>query len=152
MAYKADDFFAFSTFDPTRLGQGFREAAHMGAEQSREAYARMREATAGATKTVEDTLHRAHAGSLDLGLKAAEAMRTGTEMSISHLGALMGVRSFSEFVELQSGFMRRQAELAVEQTRGLQEATRKFAEDVTKPGRDAAERAMAGFKAADESR
>jgi len=148
MPYKPDDFFGFSAFDPSRMAQGFRDAAHMGAEQSREAYSRLRDATTDATKTVEDTFQVARSGSFELGLKAADAMRSSADLSIAHMQALMGVRSVSELVELQSTFVRRQAELTVENVRDLQEATRKVADEVTKPGREAAERAMAGFKAA----
>jgi phasin len=148
MAYKPNDFFGFSSFDPTRVAQGFREAAQMGAEQSRDAYSRMRDATTDATKTVEDTFHVAQSGSFELGMKAADAMRSSANLSIAHMQSLMGVRSVSELLELQSAFLRKQAELTVENVRDMQEATRKVAEDVTKPGRDAAERAMAGFRAA----
>ncbi|MDP9837713.1 phasin [Neorhizobium huautlense] len=148
MPYKPDDFFGFSAFDPSRMAQGFRDAAHMGAQQSREAFSRLQDATTDATKTVEDTFYVARSGSFALGLKAADAMRSSADLSIAHMQALMGVRSVSELVELQSAFVRRQAELTVENVRDLQEATRKVTEEVTKPGRDAAERAMAGFKAA----
>ena len=148
MAYKADDFFGFSAFDPSRMAQGFREAAQMGADQSREAYAQLRDVTADATKTVEDTFRSARSGSFELGMKAADAMRGSVDLSIAHMQALMGVRSVSDLIELQSSFVRKQAELTVENVRELQEATRKVAEEVAKPGRDAAERAMAGFKAA----
>jgi phasin len=148
MAYKPDDFFGFSAFDPSRMAQEFRDAAHLGAEQSREAYSRLRDATTDATKTVEDTFHSAQSGSFTLSMTAVDAMRSSADLSIAHMQALMGVRSVSELVELQSTFVRRQAELTVENVRELQEATRKVAEEVTKPGREAAERAMAGFKAA----
>jgi hypothetical protein len=60
--------------------------------------------------------------------------------------ALLGVRSLSELVELQTAFIRKQAELAVEQAKTMQEATRKVAENVAKPGKDAAEKAMSSLK------
>lgn len=148
MADKADDFFGFSAFDPSRFTQGFRDMAEKSAAQSQDAYARMRAAAEDATKTVEDTLHSAQSGSLELGLKAADAMRSNADLSIAHLEALMGARSVAELIDLQSNFVRKQAAMAVEQVRGMQEATRKVAESVAKPGKDAAERAMAGFKAA----
>ena len=52
----------------------------------------------------------------------------------------------SEFFELQTSFFRKQAELAVEQAKSMQEATQKVAENVTKPGKDAAEKAMSPFQ------
>ena len=60
--------------------------------------------------------------------------------------ALLGVKSVSEFFELQTAFIRKQAELAIEQAKSMQEATRKVAENVTKPGKDAAEKVISGFK------
>ncbi|WP_440409641.1 phasin [Neorhizobium petrolearium] len=148
MAYKTDDIFSFSAFDPARLTEGFREFAEKGATQSREAYAKMKTAAEEATKTVETTLQSAQAGSVELGLKAIDVMRTNADMSLSHMEALLGVKSVSELIELQTAYIRKQAEVTVEQAKSLQDATRKLAEDVAKPGKDAAEKVMATFKAA----
>ncbi|MBP1842200.1 phasin [Rhizobium petrolearium] len=148
MAYKTDDIFSFSAFDPARLTEGLREFAEKGATQSREAYAKMKTAAEEATKTVETTLQSAQAGSVELGLKAIDVMRTNADMSLSHMEALLGVKSVSELIELQTAYIRKQAEVTVEQAKSLQDATRKLAEDVAKPGKDAAEKVMATFKAA----
>ncbi|MCC2608581.1 phasin [Neorhizobium petrolearium] len=148
MAYKTDDIFSFSAFDPSKLTEGFREFAEKGATQSREAYAKMKTAAEEATKTVETTLQSAQAGSVELGLKAIDVMRTNADMSLSHMEALLGVKSVSELIELQTAYIRKQAEVTVEQAKSLQDATRKLAEDVAKPGKDAAEKVMATFKAA----
>lgn len=148
MAYKTDDIFSFSAFDPAKLTEGFREFAEKGATQSREAYAKMKTAAEEATKTVETTLQSAQAGSVELGLKAIDVMRTNADMSLSHMEALLGVKSVSELIELQTAYIRKQAEVTVEQAKSLQDATRKLAEGVAKPGKDAAEKVMATFKAA----
>jgi phasin len=148
MAYKTDDIFSFSAFDPTRLTESFREFAEKGATQSREAYAKMKVAAEEATKTVETTMQSAQTGSVELGLKAIDALRTNADMSLSHMEALLGVKSVSELLELQTAFIRKQAEVTVEQAKSMQDAARKLAEDVTKPGKEAAEKAMATFKAA----
>lgn len=148
MAYKTDDIFSFSAFDPAKLTEGFREFAEKGATQSREAYAKMKTAAEEATKTVETTLQSAQAGSVELGLKAIDVMRTNADMSLSHMEALLGVKSVSELIELQTAYIRKQAEVTVEQAKSLQDAARKLAEDVAKPGKDAAEKVMATFKAA----
>ena len=99
-----------------------------------------------ATKTVEATLESAQAGSVELGLKAIEALRTNAENSLSHMEALLGVKSVSELFELQTAFLRKQAEVAVEQAKTLQETSKKVAEKVTAPGKSAAEKAMKSFK------
>ncbi|SMF44096.1 phasin [Neorhizobium sp. CSC1952] len=148
MAYRTDDIFSFSAFDPAKLTESFREFAEKGATQSRDAYAKMKVAAEEATKTVETTMQSAQAGSVELGLKAIDALRTNADMSLSHMEALLGVKSVSELLELQTAFIRKQAEVTVEQAKAMQDAARKLAEDVAKPGKEAAEKAMATFKAA----
>ncbi|MBZ7920500.1 phasin [Ensifer adhaerens] len=143
---KTDDVFSLSSFDPAKFTDSFRDFAEKGAVQSKEAYAKMKTAAEEATKTVEATLESAQTGTVELGLKAIDALRTNAENSLSHMEALLGVKSLSELVELQTGFIRKQAELAVEQAKTMQEATKKVAENVTKPGKEAAEKAMSSFK------
>ncbi|ABR59177.1 phasin [Sinorhizobium medicae] len=142
---KTEDAFSLA-FDPSNFTDSFREFAEKGAAQSKEAYAKMKTATEEAARTVEATVESAQSGTVELGLKAIDALRANAETSLSHMEALLGVKSFSELVELQTAFIRRQAELAVEQAKTMQEATRKVAENVTKPGKEAAERAMSNLK------
>ena len=144
---KTDDVFSIASIDPSKLSESFREFAEKGATQTKEAYAKMKEAAEDATKTVEATLESAQAGSVELGLKAIEALRTNAENSLSHMEALLGVKSVSELFELQTAFLRKQAEVAVEQAKTLQETSKKVAEKVSAPGKSAAEKAMKSFKA-----
>ncbi|WP_438750118.1 phasin [Pararhizobium sp. O133] len=145
---KIDDVFSLASFDPAKVTETFRDFAEKGAAQSKDAYAKMKTAAEDATKTVEATLESAQSGSVALGLKAIDALRTNAESSLSHLEALIGVKSISELFELQTAFVRKQAELALEQAKSMQEATRQVAETVAKPGKDAAEKAFSGFKKA----
>ena len=143
---KTDDVFSIASIDPAKLSESFREFAEKGASQTKEAYAKMKEAAEDATKTVEATLESAQAGSVELGLKAIEALRTNAENSLSHMEALLGVKSVAELFELQTAFLRKQAEVAVEQAKSLQETSKKVAEKVAAPGKSAAEKAMKSFK------
>ncbi|CAK7259329.1 MULTISPECIES: phasin [unclassified Shinella] len=143
---KTDDVFSIASIDPSKFSESFREFAEKGAAQTKEAYAKMKEAAEDATKTVEATLESAQAGSVELGLKAIEALRTNAENSLSHMEALLGVKSVSELFELQTAFLRKQAEVAVEQAKTLQETSKKVAEKVAAPGKSAAEKAMKSFK------
>ena len=144
---KTDDVFSIASIDPAKLSESFREFAEKGASQTKEAYAKMKEAAEDATKTVEATLENAQAGSVELGLKAIEALRTNAENSLSHMEALLGVKSVSELFELQTAFLRKQAEVVVEQAKSLQETSKKVAEKVSAPGKSAAEKAAKSFKA-----
>jgi len=143
---KTDDVFSIASIDPAKLSESFREFAEKGASQTKEAYAKMKEAAEDATKTVEATLESAQAGSVELGLKAIEALRTNAESSLSHMEALLGVKSVSELFELQTAFLRKQAEVVVEQAKSLQETSKRVAEKVAAPGKSAAEKAMKSFK------
>lgn len=143
---KTDDVFSLNAFDPAKASDAFRDFAEKGAAQSKEAYAKMKTAAEDATKTVEATLESAQSGTVELGLKAIDALRTNAESSLSHMEALLGVKSLSELFELQTAFIRKQAELAMEQAKSMQEATKKVAENVVKPGKDAAEKALSSFK------
>lgn len=144
---KIEDVFSIASIDPSKFSESFRDFAEKGAAQTKEAYAKMKEAAEDATKTVESTLESAQAGSVELGLKAIDALRTNAENSLSHMEALLGVKSVAELFELQTAFLRKQAEVAVEQAKTLQETSRKVAERVTAPGKSAAEKAMKSFKA-----
>ena len=143
---KTDDVFSIASIDPAKFSESFRDFAEKGAVQTKEAYAKMKEAAEDATKTVEATLESAQAGSVELGLKAIEALRTNAENSLSHMEALLGVKSVAELFELQTAFLRKQAEVVVEQAKGLQETSKKVAEKVSAPGKSAAEKAMKSFK------
>ena len=144
---KTDDVFSIASIDPSKVSESFREFAEKGAAQTKEAYAKMKEAAEDATKTVEATLESAQAGSVELGLKAIDALRTNAENSLSHMEALLGVKSVAELFELQTAFLRKQAEVAVEQARTLQETSKKVAENVAAPSKSAAEKAMKSFNA-----
>ncbi|MCP8896858.1 phasin [Shinella daejeonensis] len=144
---KTDDAFSIAALDPAKFSESFRDFAEKGAAQSKEAYARMKEAAEEATQTAEATMESAQTGTVELGLKAIDALRTNAENSLSHMEALLGVKSVAELFELQTAFLRKQAEVAVEQARTLQETSRRVAEKVAAPGKSAAEKAMKSFKA-----
>jgi phasin len=108
----------------------------------------MKAATEEAGKTVEATVQTAQAGSVEIGLKAIDVLRTNAESSLAHMEALLRVKSVAELFELQTSFIRKQAEVTIEQAKSIQETTKKVAEKLAKPAKDAAEKAMASFKVA----
>ena len=148
MAYRTDDIFSFSAFDPSRMTDSLREMAEKSATQSRDAFGKMKSVAEDATRTLEVTMQTAQAGSMEFGLKAIDAMRTNVDLSMSHMEAMLGVKSVAELIELQTGFVRKQAEMTVEQAKLMQDTVRKVAEEVARPGREAAEKEMSTFKQA----
>lgn len=140
--------FEFPAFDMSKMTDGYRELADKSVNQSKEAYAKVKTAAEDATKAIEATLENAQAGTVELGLKAIDTTRVNAEHSLSHMEALLGVKSVAQMFELQTGFFRKQAELMVDQAKGLQETAKKVAEDISKPVKTVSEKAIEEIKAA----
>ena len=132
--------------DPSKFSDNFRDFAEKSSVKTKETLSKVKEATEEASKTVEATLQNAQAGTVELGMAAIGMIRSNTESSLAHLESLLGVKSVSELFEVQTTFLRKQAEAAVEQAKVFAETSKKVAEEVSKPGKTAAEKAMASFK------
>ena len=104
---KTDDVFSIASFDPSKLAESFRDFAEKGAQQSKDAYAKLKTAGEEAGKTLEATVQTAQAGTVEIGLKAIDVLRVNAESSLSHMEALLGVKSAAEFFELQTSFLRK---------------------------------------------
>jgi phasin len=142
------EMFEFPTFDVSKMTDSYREMADKSVNQTKEAYAKAKTVAEDATKAIESTLETAQAGTVDLSLKAIDAARGNVEHSLSHMEALLGVKSVAQMIELQTGYFRKQAEMMADQAKTMQEAARKLAEDVSKPTKTVAEKAMSEIKAA----
>jgi phasin len=138
----------FPAFDAGKATDQFRAFTEKGVEQSKEAYARLKSNAETAQKALESTFETTRAASNELSLKTIAALRANSETYFSHLEALVGVKSLSELIELQTAFVRKSIETAVDQSKELQAVSTKAAEEVAKPMRDAFERAAKELKAA----
>lgn len=138
----------FPTFDASKATDQLRTFAEKGVEQSKEAYAKLKAGAEETQKALESTFETAKSAGSELSLKTISALRANAEANFSHLEALVGVKSLSEFVELQTAFLRKRVEMTVEQTKELQNLTTKAATDVSKPVKDAFEKAFKELKVA----
>jgi phasin len=127
--------------DPAKLTETFRTMTQKSVEQSKEAYARMKSAADDATKTMESTMENVHQSSLSLSKKAIEAMRSNAELSFAHIEKMMSAKSFSEVIEMQTSYVRKQIELATDQSKDMQALAQSVAQELTKPARDAFQKA-----------
>lgn len=142
------DAFAMPSFDVSKVNDQFRDFTEKGLAQSKDAYAKMKTATEEAQKSVEDTFKSVQTAGAEVSLKAISALRANTEAGLSHLEALVGVKSISDFVELQTSFFRKQADLVTAQAKELQDVSSKAAEKATAPVKAAIEKVVSEFKAA----
>ena len=147
-AEKTAEMVEFPTFDASKATDQFRAFAEKGVEQTKEVYAKLKSGAEEAQKTLEDTFETARTAQTDLAMKWIATMRANTEANFAHMEALLGVKSVSELVELQTAFLRKRVEMAVEQAKDMQTATTKAVEDLSKPVKTAFDKAMKDVKAA----
>ncbi|WP_159592955.1 MULTISPECIES: phasin [Chelativorans] len=132
----------FPTFDASKATEQFRSFAEKSAEQTRETYEKMKSGAEDARKAFEASFENAKSVGDELVLKSIAAMRVGAEANFAQFEALVGASSFSEVIELQSSFLRKQMELAADQAKEFQAISQKAATEVTKPVKDAFEKAL----------
>jgi len=142
------DVFAFPAMDAAPFADQFRTFAEQGLAKSKEAYETMKTSVEDAQKTVETTMETAQAQSSKVSLAAINAMRANTEAGFAHLEKLIGVKSLAEAFEIQSAFVRKQAEMAVDQAKEMQTVSKEAVDALSAPVKAATEKAMASIKAA----
>jgi len=147
-ATKSAEITEFPAFDAGQATDQFRAFAEKGVEQSKEAYARLKNGAEEAQKVLEATFEQARSAGNELSLKSLAALRANTEAGFAHVEALLGVKSVAELLELQGSFLRKRFETLVEQTKELQAASSKAAEDVVKPAKAAFEKSLKDIKVA----
>ena len=138
----------FPTFDTSKATDQFRAFAEKGVEQSKEVYAKVKTGAEEAQKALESTFETAKSAGNAMSLKTIAALRTNSEAGFSHLESLLGARSLSEVVELQTAFFRKGFETSVEQAKEIQAIASKAAEDVAKPIKDVFEKTVKDLKVA----
>jgi hypothetical protein len=116
--------------DMTAATEQFKAYAETAVEKGRDVFAQAKVQIEDAQKTAEANFDKMQAANNDFGLKAISAVRKSTELSLSHMESLFSVKSFAAFVELQTSFVRKQAELMVEHTKLAQDLATKAAADL----------------------
>ncbi len=135
-------------FDPSKATDQIRAFAEKGVEQSKEAYAKIKTGAEEAQKALESTYETVKTVSSDLSMQTIAALRANAAAGFDHLEALVGAKSLSEVVELQTAYLRKRVEMTVEQAKEMQAVTTKAAEDVSKPVKGLFEKAMKELKVA----
>jgi phasin len=147
-AAKMAETIEFPSFDASKATDQFRAFAEKGVEQSKEVYTKFKSGAESTQKAMETTFETARTAGTDLSLKTIAVMRSNAEMGFSHLEALMGVKSLSEMIELQTAFVRKGVETAVAQAKDMQAASTKAAEDMARPMKDVFEKTFKDIKVA----
>ncbi len=136
---------AMANFHPEAMTEQFRNFAEKGIAQSQEAYARFKSQAEENQKAMEESLETVRGAVQNVSKKSIENARRQSESAFDHVERLMGVSSLSEFVEVQTAFLRKQAEMNIEQAKQMQAVTTGAMEDVAKPARQAFTKAFDGM-------
>lgn len=111
----------------------FREYAEKGIVQAKENYEKMKSVAEEATDVLEETYSTASKGACDYGLKVIEAARTNSNATFDLFGKVLGAKSYSEVVELSTGFMRAQFDTMTAQAKDLASCAQKVTTETVEP-------------------
>ncbi len=111
----------------------FREVAEKSLAQAKDNYEKMKSMAEEATDMFEETYNTACQGCTGYGLKLIETARANSDAAFDLMTGLMGVKSYSEAVELTSAYMRNQFESFTAQAKDLSEHAQKVATETAEP-------------------
>ena len=103
----------------TEMPQAFREMAEKGVEQTRDAYTKAKVASEEAVDLLENTYEAAAKRATDYNRKLIAIVRSNTRAAFDNVHELLGAKSPSEFIELSTAQMRKQAEIVSAQNQEL---------------------------------
>lgn len=132
--------------NPTEIVEQIRAMAEENMEKSKAALEKARAVYEDLQKEAETGMHTAQAHTSKISLTAIDQLRSNTETAFGHVEKLMNVKSVAELVELQSAFVRQQAEMAVDTAKTMQGLYQKAGEEMAAPAKAAAEKAMGALK------
>jgi phasin len=110
-----------------------RSVVEKSVADTRDAYAKAKAAVEEATGALESSCATAAKGILELNAKALEALRVNAEANFDFLKSVIGVKSVSEFVALQSEHVRKQAEAISAQAKEMSALSQKIATETAEP-------------------
>lgn len=147
-AQNASPFDFTAGMDPQDYLESMRKMAAEGLTVSQEnlekAKAAMDEMQATMQQSMKANMDAAQDHSSKISMAAIESVRKSTQSAFAHMQALSQVKTVAEAFELQTAFVRKQAEDAVASAKDMQELAKGAAEEMTQPMRDAAAKAFKG--------
>jgi len=123
----------FTAFPGVEAPAAFRDIAEKSLSHAKDNYEKIKSAAEEATGVLEDTYASASKGATDYTLKVIEMTRENANSTFDFAVELLGVKTFSDFVELSSAHARKQFEAMSEQTRELASLAQKVATEAAEP-------------------
>jgi len=141
-------FPAFEMPASFEMPAAFREMAEKGVLQAKEAYDSYKSMAEEATDAIEDTFATMNKGATDFQAKALGAAKENFNAGFDLVEKMLGVKSLSEVIELQTEFARKQFDTMTSQAKDIQDLATKVQTETTKPLKDSMAKAMDQWKMA----
>ncbi|MGA0533502.1 phasin [Hansschlegelia sp. KR7-227] len=119
-----------------------REMAEKAVQQAKDGYSKFKSAAEEATDALEDAYATSTKGYKDYSRKSVEYARANVNAHFDFLQALIGAKTVSQAVELQTSYARQQYEVISGQAKDLSALAQKAATDGTKPMQQLATKGM----------
>jgi len=113
--------------------EAYREFAEKGIAQVKDGYDKFKAVAEEANDRLAAVYASGTEGTRNFGLKVIDAARANSNLTFDMLGQLLTAKSYSEAVELYTGYVRKQFDAMTEQTKGLTEAAQKVVIKTTEP-------------------
>ena len=130
---KTETELAFENLSKLEVPASVRDLAEKGAAQAKDAYAKIKVAAEEASSAFEGAYSTASKGASSLGLKVLETARSNANASFDHAIALLGVKTFSDVIELNTAFLRKQTEAVTAQAKEFGELAQKVTNEAIAP-------------------
>jgi phasin len=145
-AKKATD--AAFTYPKFEVPEMVRSFAEEGLKQSREAYARVKDAAEEATDMLEDSLETNRKNVREAQFKALDVAKANADASFDLMRKMLTATSVSDVMQLQSAFARERFDAMVAYSKEMQEMMSKAGAEASEPAKAMFEKAMSFSKAA----
>lgn len=137
--------FSYPTFEMPEM---FRSFAEQGMNQTREAYARMKNAAESATDVLEDSMETTRESIREAQFKALDIAKANADATFELVRKLLTTTSVADAVQLQTAFARERFEAFVDYSKDMQASVTKAGTEAAKPAKAVFEKAFSGAKAA----
>lgn len=128
-----DDAFSTAAKAAGEVPAPAREFAEKSVQHAKDGYARWKSAAEETSDALEDAYATASKGYKELTRKSVEATRSNVNAHFDFLHALIGAKSVSQAIELQTSYARQQFEVVGGQVKEISALAQKAVTDGSKP-------------------
>ena len=140
-----DAAFTYPKFEVPEVVRSFAE---QGLKQSRETYARVKNAAEEATDLLEDTVETNRKSMREAQFKALDMAKSNADASFDLMRSLVSATSMSDAMQLQAAFARERFEALMSYSKDMQEMMTKAGAEASEPAKTIFEKAFSFAKAA----